>query len=327
MSYANCFAAGVVVAALLLHMIPELFHDHSNHGSHTHSTHETHGDSHRHHHHHHENLSHAPAFLHSHTGQNKECSGHEYNFGPLFMGLSFLLLFAIDRLVGFGHSHDHDHSHDHEATNKMEVLKSSPVDLNYSVSQGHNPENSHGCCETVKKGDYAESCHSDDVIGGCHMDYLKKDTTRAQALIFILALSIHSFLEGLALGPLGKGGIISFSFGLIFHKVLESFALGVSIMRAQFKTSMNVTIITFYSILTPLGCALGILLKHLEDKPGPTIQILNGLAAGSFLFVSCIEMIPPEFHKKNCHSKYKFLALCLGFALIALINGLVPHEH
>lgn len=53
-------------------------------------------------------------------------------------------------------------------------------------------------------------------------------------------------------------------------------------------------------------------------------KVLNGLAVGSFIFVSCVEMIPPEFHTTDTHSKYKFLVLTLGFAFMAGIAAIEP---
>jgi zinc transporter ZupT len=54
-------------------------------------------------------------------------------------------------------------------------------------------------------------------------------------------------------------------------------------------------------------------------------QCLNGLAVGSFLFVSCIEMIPPEFHKKTAHTPVKFVVLVVGFLLMAGISAFHSH--
>ena len=54
-------------------------------------------------------------------------------------------------------------------------------------------------------------------------------------------------------------------------------------------------------------------------------QVMNGAAAGSFLFVSCIEMIPPEFHTKNQSTPAKFMAVTLGFIVMAVVATFHSH--
>lgn len=169
--------------------------------------------------------------------------------------------------------------------------------------------------------DDCASCHSEDLVGGCHMDGLDSRSSSTQAFVFVVALSLHSFLEGLgAAAQSNKENIFMYLISLFGHKWLEAFALGVNVLNAKFSAAFGFLLIAFYSSLTPLGIALGMLFKvtmnsvHVE-------AILNGCAVGSFIFVSCIEMIPPEFHKRTSHTFWKFITLCVGFLVMSILSS------
>lgn len=77
-----------------------------------------------------------------------------------------------------------------------------------------------------------------------------------------------------------------------------------------------------------LGSGLGVLLlEKVENAEQSNVGLaLNGCALGSFLFLTCLELIPPEFQTVNKHTKFKFLALSIGFTIMALMS-LLPHGH
>jgi len=182
-----------------------------------------------------------------------------------------------------------------------------------------------------KVGDDHSSCHSADVMGGCHMEGITQGHSKAHTFIFVIALSIHSFLEGLGMAALtNEERVIKFTIGLLAHKWLEAFALGVSVLKASFKSVYSFGLISVYSILTPLGIGVGMAIQSLLDENNKAALnnasvVLNGLASGSFLFVACIEMIPPEFHKKNKHTVFKFITMVFGFAIMAVVT--IFHSH
>jgi zinc transporter ZupT len=92
---------------------------------------------------------------------------------------------------------------------------------------------------------------------------------------------------------------------------------------------------SFYGVLTPVGILLGIAADAYassgsDSQTGVSYSkfvavIFNGLASGSFLFVSCIEMIPPEFHTRTESTPLKFLAICLGFSIMAFVGSFHSH--
>ncbi|PJF18818.1 hypothetical protein PSACC_01328 [Paramicrosporidium saccamoebae] len=383
MSFLNCLAGGVVLGALLMHMVPEITHSHSHGHGHDHGHGVENCEGHGHHHsvhrmegllshgkssdccgsgsHHshtaasgcscgHADHDHKPhADNHGNTPWNEKSSaeqwkmydtesgsGHDHDhqegfaWGPFSAGISFLFLLAIDRLFMHSHSHDHDHGHEHGSSIKLNNDKKEMEQvLQPNAAQCMDIECGGKIHSADPENDDCASCHSEDLMGGCHMDGLDVKSSKTQAIVFVIALSMHSFLEGLGLATKNtKPKIMLYIISLFAHKWLEAFALGVNVMNANFSRMYAFLLISFYALLTPLGIVLGMLFEHITTG-GPyaelTMMILNGLALGSFLFVSCIEMIPPEFHKKTRYTPWKFLALFLGFLLMAAVS--ILHSH
>jgi zinc transporter 1/2/3 len=136
---------------------------------------------------------------------------------------------------------------------------------------------------------------------------------------------VHSFLEGLGVGGLDTApGLVSFLVGIASHKWLEAFALGLAVLQADFPPGLALILNLFYAALTPLGMAVGMALVAFVGPDSPSAStlelVLNGLATGSFLFVSCVEMIPPEFAEIGPASKYKFATVILGFSMMAILT-------
>lgn len=274
---------------------------------------------------------------------------HGFAWGLFFAGVSFLFLLAIDRLFMHSHSHSHDHGNA-EATEKTAPAMKEKCNASLTneacapsgsvLSINRLPCNHlHAQCADVECGgrihsadpenDDCASCHSDDLVGGCHMDGLDAHSSRTQALVFVIALSMHSFLEGLGMSSKNtQRGLVLYLISLFAHKWLEAFALGVNVMNASFSDAYAFGLVFFYSLLTPLGIILGIIFESITlNGPHAELaeQLLNGLAVGSFMFVSCIEMIPPEFHKKTSQTPYKFVTLVVGFLLMAGISAVHYH--
>ncbi len=346
MSYCNCLAGGIVLGAMLMHMIPEMMegcdHDHHHELAPMHTrvmdgTEECchdhkHVDKHEHKHKDHKKKEHkhdhdieskivkAQSDAHSHD------HSHDFAWGPFFAGISFLILFAVDRLFL-----THSHCDDAHPSSKKKVEDDSHHHEHGQGCSHHHDHEQHHHDLSLQPDEEHGSCHEDDVIGGCHMDGINSSSTKAQTFVFVLALSIHSFFEGLGMATKNTwNGLLSFLISLFAHKWLEAFALGTGVAKACFSGFHNFWLIFIYAILTPAGIFVGMWMNAASNTSSLlsgklTQKMLDGLALGSFLFVSCIEMIPSEFHKQNKHSPFKFAVLCIGFAAMAAISLLHFH--
>jgi zinc transporter 1/2/3 len=155
-----------------------------------------------------------------------------------------------------------------------------------------------------------------------------KDGGVLKSITFAVAMSLHSILEGFALGVQDDStGILTLFISLIIHKGIEAFSVGLQITRQNSKkTCMVVSTILVYAIMTPVGAMLGLLLLQLEIDPvvkEGAVVVLEGLAGGTFIYVTFFEVLAQE--RANDHSNLvQLMAIFTGFAVIF---GLQLKEH
>jgi zinc transporter ZupT len=75
---------------------------------------------------------------------------------------------------------------------------------------------------------------------------------------------------------------------------MEALALALSIYGAHFSTVQSFLYLGIYSLLTPVGIVLGIFLGNINGAGALISAILISIAAGSFFYISLIEIIPTE---------------------------------
>ncbi|CAD5205787.1 unnamed protein product [Bursaphelenchus okinawaensis] len=150
-----------------------------------------------------------------------------------------------------------------------------------------------------------------------------------KSITFAFVMSFHSILEGFALGVQEeKSGIITLFISLIIHKGIEAFSVGLQVSRGissskkQKKILANILTICVYALMTPVGSMLGVLLTTWDIDPikrDMFVIILEGFAAGTFIYVTFFEVLAQE--KANDHSNLiQLAAIVLGFTCIALLQ-------
>jgi zinc transporter 1/2/3 len=137
----------------------------------------------------------------------------------------------------------------------------------------------------------------------------------------VVILSVHSILEGAALGTEDTlVGSLAIFLAIIAHKGAAAFALGVGFQRSGFDRSRYMRLLLTFASMTPLGIVLGAGLEHLlQGNYGRLFEgIFDCLAAGTFLYIAIIEIIGKEFATKT-RSGLKFVVLCVGLGLMVVI--------
>lgn len=139
--------------------------------------------------------------------------------------------------------------------------------------------------------------------------------------LFIIAITIHNFPEGLSIGmSFGSGDIKS---GLIIATAIgiqnapEGLAVALPLLRERYSKFRSFGYASLTGLVEPLGGLLGIILVSLAHFILPW-----GLAfaAGAMLFVIVDEMVP-ESHKKGFGRKATF-GLIIGFSIMMLLDNL-----
>ncbi|ELA41904.1 uncharacterized protein VICG_01088 [Vittaforma corneae ATCC 50505] len=229
-------------------------------------------------------------------------------------GVCFIALVAIDSI--FLHPSEEEPTKKQSENHNKEVLQHLHHHKclhNHTSSQHEELAHQHG-------GD----CH--ESLGTCNTGAISKSQTKAKAFLYLFAISVHSFFEGLGFEINLKH--IPLLAGLIFHKILESFAIGASVHESIFSNSSKMFLLLIYSVLTPAAImlrGLSIFTKHTALK-----QWTMGLCLGALMFVVFFEVIGHSFHggKDNIRKVFSIsFGYVLGCTAIILSHGHGHHHH
>ena len=142
-----------------------------------------------------------------------------------------------------------------------------------------------------------------------------------RTIFVVFALSFHSVVEGLALGLEGDSGGVWLNTGATaMHKFVIAFSVGVELLSNKLNILTYTISIVVFSIAPALGALIGILLTELsfdctfQTKIDLPLQILQGIATGTVLYVVFFEIIP-KGKEVGGTGKQHILAMILGFAI------------
>jgi zinc transporter ZupT len=178
----------------------------------------------------------------------------------------------------------------------------------FSGDHGHSHGNHHGHSHAH------DSSHDDH--GHSHLPMDTANQSIIVVLALFLALSFHSIVEGISLGSSDGDTVKSIMIAILAHKGLESFSLGTSLINSNASTLKYITFCLIFSLMTPIGVIIGALV--LSNTEGIVSAFITGFAAGTFTYVSIVEVLLPEF-KKQQDLLFKAIAASVGFAGMAII--------
>lgn len=134
-----------------------------------------------------------------------------------------------------------------------------------------------------------------------------------------VGLTVHSFVVGLGLSTLADRpeAMQPLIVAIAIHKSAEGFSLATVIRLAELRTSRAWTFIGIFSIASPAGLILGSTLQGLSGNASSWSSILEGLAAGTFLYVAAYNLLPEVFHGREQRAA-RVLGLLGGLGVFAL---------
>lgn len=138
-----------------------------------------------------------------------------------------------------------------------------------------------------------------------------------RAGLLVLALALHSVLEGLALGlQEGEGAVLRVCLALLLHKCAVAFSLALKLLRGHLRPPAVALCMGLFAMMSPLGVGLG---TAVAAGAGPRQRlcrgVLEGLAAGTFLYITFLEILPQELGVPQQRVP-KVILLLAGFALV-----------
>lgn len=140
--------------------------------------------------------------------------------------------------------------------------------------------------------------------------------------LFIFAITIHNFPEGMSVGvsfasgDMHNGIVLAIAIGL--QNIPEGLAVALPLVALGYDKWRAVGIATLTGLVEPIGGLLGITMVSVFE---PILPFAMGFAAGAMLFVISEEIIP-ETHSQG-RSRYATFALMIGFIIMMALESLL----
>lgn len=140
----------------------------------------------------------------------------------------------------------------------------------------------------------------------------------------VLAVTIHNFPEGMAVGVAIAGamlsdfsitGAIALSLGIAIQNIPEGAIISMPLRLAGNSRAKSFSIGTLSGIVEPIG---GMLVLLLASKITGVMPYLLSFAAGAMLYVVVEELIPES--SQGEHSNLGTIGFALGFALMMILD-------
>ncbi len=140
--------------------------------------------------------------------------------------------------------------------------------------------------------------------------------------LFIIAITIHNFPEGMSVGvSFGSGEMkngVVLAIAIALQNIPEGLAVALPLVGLGYNKWRAVGIATLTGLVEPVGGLLGITMVTAFE---PILPIAMGFAAGAMLFVISEEIIP-ETHI-NGRSRYATFALMFGFIIMMILDNML----
>ena len=196
----------------------------------------------------------------------------DYPLPYVLVILGYMLIFLVERVIFHTHGHSlddhdtHDHSHSHDA-------------------HGH----SHSHASHKKPPSSANDESSIPLVNGDTHHTIKF----LNSMVILLAISLHAVLAGITLGVQGeRSNVITIAVAICSHKAPAAFSIGAKFLRDGMPVKLVLPLIGAFSLVTPVGIGIGIGIGSAK----PVVRlILEGLAAGTFIYVGATEITTDEF--------------------------------
>ena len=290
LSIGNCLAAGCILGGGLLHLLPD-------------------------------------------AAESLADVGGDYPTGHLVFSLGLLLPIVIEQLAAsYVASHKQRRpllrasGAPQRAAYDPPAAAEAPCEHDHGHAEAHAHAHAHGeggdCCEHEHGHghDHRDSSENSDAPPHDHHDVTDGGRLPlSSAMVLLLALSFHSFLEGLGMGSAeSHDDTLSLLLLIALHKGLAAFALGMSFFGAGLGRRATAVLGGTFALATPIGVAFGVLLRSSAENSTPS-AVCVAAAAGSFVYVALVEVLPRELAHRAARRRTQLAALLTGFAIFAAL--------
>jgi ZIP family zinc transporter len=138
--------------------------------------------------------------------------------------------------------------------------------------------------------------------------------------LFIIAITLHNFPEGMAVGVGFAGGDlangVSLATGIFIQNIPEGLVVSVSLLSIGYSRLMAFWVGSLTGLVEPIGGLFGSIAIALAESLMP---LTLGFAAGAMLFIISDEIIP-ETHRRGVKAIATF-SLLGGFSLMMFLDA------
>ncbi|XP_013405036.1 zinc transporter ZIP3 [Lingula anatina] len=256
--------------------------------------------------------------------------------------MGFFLILTLEKLIMMCQKKPMTHSHGHEMTALNLDLPEEELD-GYTASEESSAESvdwensnesqklckpkrhshtksrkfvSHPQVNHLHNSHMSHDHHSH--AGHSHHVEISDQESIIGCISLLLALSVHGLFEGMALAlQQSIDKLISLFIAIISHESLCALAMGITLAKQDLQSWTIVKLAVALAAVIPAGMGIGMALGQIHGQVGLTISaILQGIAAGTFINVIFLEMLPVEIHS-NQYPMVKVLFVFLGYIIMA----------
>ena len=263
-----------------------------------------------------------------------------YPWATLTIGLVTALLVAIDRTIvshgmhGDGEDGHHDH-HGHDHVSKAFITMQEATEGKKGEKEAPGaPGPSYGTVARSVAGEQQKREKSEAAtviaVGECGngaegaaplLEPAARREAALRALVFFVAMSIHSIMDGLSLGAEQDiNNFYAILVAVLAHKAFDGIALGIPVYLAQLSPLATWGSLLTCAFMTPLGIGIG--WGAVEGATGNQATLASAvivsISGGSFLYISMMELLPASLHDGRLLA-LKFLAFVAGFGGMAVL--------
>lgn len=141
-----------------------------------------------------------------------------------------------------------------------------------------------------------------------------------RSLILFCSLSIHSVFEGLAIGLQSNySSALQIAIAVLIHKGIIVFSLCLKLIQSMTRPAWLIAYIVIFSLMSPIGITIGIIVTLKKSSIVSLVQtILEGIASGTFVYVTFLEILPQELNSGE-RPLLKVFFIIIGFTVMAVV--------
>lgn len=136
--------------------------------------------------------------------------------------------------------------------------------------------------------------------------------------LFVFAIAMHNFPEGMATGiGFGTGNVsdgIIIATSIAIQNLPEGLAVAVSLRKAKYSKYFALGVATLTGLIEPIGAALGVGLASVFQ---PMIGFILAMAGGAMLYIISDEIIP-ETHSRGFEKEATY-GIMVGFIVMLIL--------